>query len=150
MDNNGSTLADFNPPENPVSVGSEKKKETDPSLNYELHPDNDTNRKQLTNTNEDEDSPINQDLYNNMSNSHADNYYQNVENEYNSHPATYQTQVSNKDELSQKLNYMIHLLEEQQDERVGHVTEELILYSFLGIFIIFVVDSFARAGKYIR
>ena len=45
---------------------------------------------------------------------------------------------------------MIHLLEEQQDEKTGHVTEELILYSFLGIFIIFIVDSFARAGKYVR
>ena len=55
-----------------------------------------------------------------------------------------------KQELLRKLNYMIQLLEEQQDERTGHVTEEVILYSFLGIFIIFVVDSFARAGKYIR
>jgi len=52
--------------------------------------------------------------------------------------------------LVQKLNYMIHLLEEQQDERTNHVTEEVVLYSFLGIFIIFVVDSFARVGKYVR
>ena len=49
-----------------------------------------------------------------------------------------------------KLDYMIHLLEEQHDERTGHVTEEVILYSFLGVFVIFVVDSFARAGKYVR
>lgn len=56
----------------------------------------------------------------------------------------------NKDPLLEKLNYMIHLLEEQQDEKTGHVVEELILYSFLGIFIIFIVDSFARAGKYTR
>ena len=48
------------------------------------------------------------------------------------------------------LNYIINLLEEQQDERTENVTEEVILYSFLGIFIIFVVDSFARAGKYVR
>jgi hypothetical protein len=26
----------------------------------------------------------------------------------------------------------------------------VILYSFLGIFIIFIVDSFARVGKYVR
>jgi len=45
---------------------------------------------------------------------------------------------------------MIHLLEEQQDQRINNVTEEIILYSFLGIFIIFIVDSFARSGKYIR
>ena len=49
-----------------------------------------------------------------------------------------------------KLEKILLLLEEQQDEKTGHVTEELILYSFLGVFIIFVVDSFARAGKYVR
>ena len=52
--------------------------------------------------------------------------------------------------LIEKLNYMIHLLEEQQDERIGSVTEEVILYSFLGIFVIFLVDSFTRIGKYKR
>jgi hypothetical protein len=52
--------------------------------------------------------------------------------------------------LIDKLNYMINLLEEQQDERTNNVTEEVILYSFLGIFIIFVVDSFARVSKYVR
>ena len=56
----------------------------------------------------------------------------------------------NKDQLLEKLNYMIHLLEEQKDEKTGHVMEEVILYSFLGVFMIFVVDSFARAGKYTR
>jgi hypothetical protein len=58
--------------------------------------------------------------------------------------------TTNKDPLLEKLNYMIHLLEEQQDEKTGHVIEELILYSFLGVFLIFIVDSFARAGKYTR
>jgi hypothetical protein len=54
------------------------------------------------------------------------------------------------DPLMQKLNYMIHLLEEKREERVGDVTEQVVLYSFLGVFIIFVVDSFARVGKYRR
>jgi len=58
--------------------------------------------------------------------------------------------LSSQDILLQKLNYMINLLEEQQDERTNNVTEEVVLYSFLGIFIIFVVDSFARVGKYVR
>ena len=48
------------------------------------------------------------------------------------------------------INSIIHLLEEQHNERTEHVTEELVLYCFLGVFIIFVVDSFARAGKYTR
>ena len=56
----------------------------------------------------------------------------------------------NKDQLLEKLNYMIHLLEEQQDVKTGHVMEEIILYSFLGVFMIFIVDSFARAAKYTR
>ena len=52
--------------------------------------------------------------------------------------------------LIEKLNYMIHLLEEQQDERTNNVTEEVILYCFLGVFMIFIVDSFTRVGKYVR
>ena len=45
---------------------------------------------------------------------------------------------------------MVHLLEEQKDEKTDNVTEELVLYLFLGVFVIFVTDSFARAGKYVR
>ena len=52
--------------------------------------------------------------------------------------------------LLSKLNYMIHLLEEQQNEKTNNLTEELILYIFLGIFVIFVVDSFTKVGKYTR
>jgi hypothetical protein len=52
--------------------------------------------------------------------------------------------------LIDKLNYMIHLLEEEQDQKTENVTEEVVLYSFLGIFIIFIVDSFAKSAKYIR
>lgn len=59
------------------------------------------------------------------------------------------TQNENK-ALLDKLNYMIHLLEEQQNEKTNNLTEELILYIFLGIFVIFVVDSFTKVGKYTR
>jgi hypothetical protein len=48
------------------------------------------------------------------------------------------------------LDYIIHLLEEQHNEKTNHITEELILYLFLGLFILFVLDSFARASKYHR
>ena len=57
---------------------------------------------------------------------------------------------TNSDELLEKLNYIVHMLEEQHNERTEHVAEELVLYCFLGVFIIFIVDSFARAGKYTR
>ena len=84
---------------------------------------------------------------------------------YNNYKTSYEpTQISHKpyyakmglgngaldDKLMEKINYMIHLLEEQQNEKSNNVTEEFILYTFLGIFIIYVVDSFARAGKYVR
>ena len=52
--------------------------------------------------------------------------------------------------LMEKLNYMINLLEEKKDEKTNNVTEEVVLYSFLGVFMIFIVDSFSRFGKYVR
>lgn len=68
-------------------------------------------------------------------------YYNKVNND---------SSVTNQDDLMKKLNYMITLLEEERDEKTENVTEELVLYLFLGVFVIFVVDSFARAGKYTR
>ena len=49
--------------------------------------------------------------------------------------------------LIEKLNYIIHMLEEKKDEKTGHVIEELVLYCFLGVFIIFIVDTFTRAAS---
>lgn len=69
-------------------------------------------------------------------------YYNNVANE--------QSIDGVKDQMMDKLNYLIHILEEQQNDRTDQVTEELILYCFLGVFIIFLVDSFVRVGKYTR
>ena len=54
------------------------------------------------------------------------------------------------DKLFEKINYMIHLLEEQQSEKTNNVMEEFVLYTFLGVFMIYIVDSFVRAGKYVR
>jgi hypothetical protein len=48
--------------------------------------------------------------------------------------------------LLKKINYMITLLEAQKDERTGHTMEEVLLYSFLGVGMIFLVDSFFRYG----
>lgn len=55
-------------------------------------------------------------------------------------------------EIIDKLNFVINLLEDQQDTRTGHVTEDIVLYCFLGIFIIFIVDTFSKGsiGKYTR
>jgi|UniRef100_A0A6C0ILB1 hypothetical protein len=52
--------------------------------------------------------------------------------------------------LMEKINYMIHLLEQQQHEKTDNITEEFLLYTFLGVFVVYVLDSFARSGKYVR
>ena len=52
--------------------------------------------------------------------------------------------------LIEKMNYMIYLLEQQQHEKTDNITEEFFLYIFLGVFIIYVVDSFTKTGKYVR
>ena len=53
-------------------------------------------------------------------------------------------------ELVTKINYMIQLLEETHDEKIHNITEEMVLYIFLGVFIIFMIDSFTKVGKYVR
>lgn len=73
------------------------------------------------------------------------NYYSESSNNYINN-----TQNDSNQVLIEKLNYMINLLEEQQDQKTGSVTEEVVLYSFLGVFIIFIVDSFTKVGKYVR
>jgi predicted helicase len=54
------------------------------------------------------------------------------------------------EKIMEKINYMIHMLEEQHNEKTSNITEEFLLYTFLGVFIIFLVDSFARSGTYKR
>lgn len=52
--------------------------------------------------------------------------------------------------LLEKINYMIYLLEQQKPQKSKHTTEEFVLYSFFGVFMIYIVDSFSRSGRYIR
>jgi hypothetical protein len=57
----------------------------------------------------------------------------------------------NKNNVIDKLDYIIHLLEENANEKTDYVMEEFCLYSFLGVFMIFVVDSFSKSnGRYVR
>ena len=95
---------------------------------------------------------INNTMYNNTK---MNNLYSNLDDSYKSnYDFTNNIQqngtLSNNKELLNKLDYIVHLLEEQHNEKTNHITEELILYLFLGIFIIFVLDSFARSSKYTR
>ena len=76
-------------------------------------------------------------------------YYEHFVPNYNS-TSNPQSLSGSQTELMSKLNHILHLLEEQQENKTTNVTEELILYLFLGVFIIFTVDSFTKIGKYTR
>jgi len=56
----------------------------------------------------------------------------------------------NSNSLEKKVNYLIEMLEKQNEKKTDYVTEEIVLYLFLGIFIIYTVDSFTRINKYTR
>ena len=52
--------------------------------------------------------------------------------------------------LNNKLDHLIKLLEEQKEFRTDTILEELILYIFFGIFIIYVIHSFTKIKSYTR
>ena len=78
------------------------------------------------------------------------NYSDSYKLNYNSLSQNIDNHNYDNNKLLSKLDYIVHLLEEQHNEKTNYITEELILYLFLGIFILFVLDSFARASKYVR
>jgi len=172
MDDNGG-LTDFNPP--PRAEVSSKTSTPTPTLNptstRDLNIDYEKPNKVMQQMaesmiNKDEDDPAtsvkprkyprpldSQEGFNSLPKTYASDYYKQYVPYYSqsgSQLPNTTNNLNNRDQLLEKLNYMIHLLEEQKDEKTGHVMEEVILYSFLGVFIIFIVDSFARAGKYTR
>ena len=101
-----------------------------------------------------DDSVVTRENFENMPSTYASQYYQQyIPLSYNQQQQQQQqinASPGSKDDLMEKMNHIIQMLEDQQDEKTGSVTEELILYCFLGVFVIFVVDSFVRAGKYVR
>ena len=52
--------------------------------------------------------------------------------------------------MHEKINYMIRILEDLKVEKTDNVMEEFIMFSLLGVFVIFVVDSFSKSAKYVR
>ena len=162
------TLGDFNPPPPPQSAGVSRTAHTTENMMNMSNEQNNLMFRTLGRTpqpNYDANSDLDLNNYqNNYGDSKtAEEYYKNILPKYlqskNYHPQNklyYNNQVGgmsdngSQDVLLQKINYMITLLEEQQDEKTNNVTEEVVLYSFLGIFIIFIVDSFAKVGKYVR
>jgi len=156
-------LGDFNPPPKPDSAGVDKTITTEQTM--QLNKQKNTEMFRIMGNAPQPNTPVDIGYsYNGQSDQKtADEYYkkiipgydstrQNVNKPYYNYTAYAAPQIASgeQDILLQKLNYMIHLLEEKQDEKTNNVMEEVVLYSFLGIFIIFVVDSFARVGKYVR
>jgi hypothetical protein len=153
----------YNFPDKPVSVGGERKKlqESMTNIDSSLVPqpvDDDDLKLQELQSNFMNDAQV-KNYFKNLMPTYKENSSKSENNksyytESNIKPGSYfsgaSLQNNSNQVLIEKLNYMINLLEDQQDQKTGNVTEEVVLYSFLGIFIIFVVDSFARVGKYIR
>ena len=135
MDGDGEGLANFNPP--PKAELTKIPEDVVENL------DNQNSLNQPA-----DDNAVTIEGYNNLNNDVMKSYYDSYVPYYNN-PQN-QSTFQNKDELMKKLNYLIHLMEENKDEPNKNVTEELVLYMFLGVFTIFVIDSFARAGKYTR
>lgn len=91
---------------------------------------------------------ISSTMYNDMPSTYANQYYKQFIPYLNQ--GTSEIHGQPKGELIEKINYIIDLLEDQQDYKTNSIFEDLILYAFLGIFVIFIVDSFAKSSKYVR
>ncbi len=137
MDGGDEHMADFSPPGLPESAGVQRTRDRDGDGDNVVQP----HPASMHN-----DSPVSAEAFQNLPSLASEDYYR--------QHVPYYDRASNgspsQDELIHKLDYMIHLLEEQRELKTGSATEEVILYSFLGVFMIFVLDSFARAGKYTR
>jgi hypothetical protein len=129
------SLGDFKPLDPPVSVGVENTKINNPDSNL------------------DEDIDLHNLNKTHMNEVAKEEYYRQfmpATQQQQQHTQMYHPPAKDNANIMTKLNYMIHLLEEQKDERTNNVTEEVVLYSFLGVFVIFIVDSFVKVGKYVR
>jgi hypothetical protein len=145
IDNDGSGLADFTPPPNPA-IQQKKPQESNLELPLQM--------------------PLSMEYSNQSINPYQTqtplgtqrelgNYHQ----IYNTTPPIVSTTKpyyssmglgEGNGKMLEKINYMIHMLENMEGEKTANITEEFVLYSFTGIFIIFVLDSFLKTGKYVR
>jgi len=80
------------------------------------------------------------------------NFQKNIVPSYNEIKPKYENFQNTRepDVLIDKVNYIIGLLENQQDEKTHNIIEDLIIYALLGCFIIFIIDKFVSVGKYVR
>ena len=156
IENDGSGLADFVPPPNPEI---QQKKPLDTNLVMPLQMPPSMDRQSSSN----ERTSYNYPAYTN-DDKPLGNYrevYSGIQSVPSTKPYYSMTGLNNGAEgfsnlgggdikLLDKINYMIHMLENMEAEKTANITEEFVLYSFTGIFIIFVLDTFLKTGKYVR
>jgi hypothetical protein len=53
-------------------------------------------------------------------------------------------------ELLNKMNKILEMFEDQKEIKTGQKNEEIVLYGGLGLFIIYILDSFVNIGRYSR
>jgi hypothetical protein len=153
VDNDGSKLADFTPPPNPA-VQQKKPFETNLGVPFQMPPSQD--KPSSTAYSNQPISPFQRSAMGPTPT--PTNYQQAYIPQTNQ---TFMTQSAkpyyanmgigaSDGKMMEKINYMIHMLENMESEKTANVMEEFVLYSFTGIFIIFVLDSFLKTGKYVR
>ncbi len=131
-------LADFNPPDKPISSGVERTKNSVSTIENFQSADDDN-----------DDNDVSQENFQEANGAYAQQYY-NQYVPYYANASNVKDDISSNPEIMEKLNYLVNLIENNNDEKINSITEELVLYCFLGVFIIFIVDSFAKVGKYVR
>ena len=141
--NDTDSLEDFNPPSYPEI--QEPKKILKENFTFNKNSELLDNEKEEKN-----DNPINKESFQQIPQNNLQQYYEKY-NSYLNPVNNYNNNITvSNEELLKKLDNILFLLEEQRETRSNYITEELILYIFLGIFVIYLVDSFVKVGKYIR
>ena len=147
-DNAGNGLMDFKPLNNPIMttktdvLGNDSNSLVPKLVDVYSQPQPQYN-KQSTNYSE-----------NNMDLANLSNYKQSYEVPPATKPYYTKFGISNNSNMDEKMNdrlsYITHLLEEMQNEKTSNICEEFVMYTMLGIFMIYIVDSFSRMNKYTR
>ena len=138
LDDENNELHDFQMPPPPQSMGVERTIENEQQEGEEGYANLEEN---------DEVENIKD-----FNNTYATSYYNQYIPEQNmqSYQMPVATNTQPTSSIDDKLTYLINLLEEQKIERTENITEEIILYGFLGVFVIYVVDSCVRVGKFTK
>jgi len=144
IDNDGNNLADFKPLSHPVvsSKKPESGKEMEmiqPPVYFPNVPSVPQPTFSANNTNNDKNSDY-RSVYQPPSKIPV----------YGGYGNTVSNLPKNDDRMMDRINYMIHLLEEQVNEKTNNVLEEFVMFSLVGVFLIYVLDSFSRSGRYTR